>query len=64
MKVDEIQTRRAQQFRTLHIPGKPLVLFNIWAAGGVKAVTAGGARAIATGSWSVANANGFADGGH
>jgi methylisocitrate lyase len=56
------QTRKAEQFRALHIPGKPLVLFNIWDAGSAKAVAAGGARAIATSSWSVANANGFADG--
>jgi len=56
------QTRKAEQFRALHIPGKPLVLFNIWDAGGAKAVAAGGAKAIATSSWSVANANGFSDG--
>jgi len=56
------QTRKAEQFRALHIPGKPLVLFNIWDAGSAKAVARGGAKAIATGSWSVANANGFADG--
>ena len=56
------QAHKAEQFRALHIPGKPLVLFNIWDAGGTKAVAAGGAKAIATGSWSVANANGFADG--
>ena len=56
------QTRKAGQFRGLHIPGKPLVLFNIWDAGSAKAVATGGAKAIATGSWSVANANGFADG--
>jgi 2-methylisocitrate lyase-like PEP mutase family enzyme len=56
------QTRKAEQFRRLHIPGKPLVLFNIWDAGSAKAVAMAGATAIATGSWSVANANGFADG--
>jgi methylisocitrate lyase len=56
------QTRKADQFRALHTPGKPLVLFNIWDAGGAKAVAASGAKAIATSSWSVANANGFADG--
>ena len=56
------QARKAEQFRVLHIPGKPLVLFNIWDAGGAKAVAATGVQAIATGSWSVANANGFADG--
>src|SRR5580692_1988028 len=58
------QKQRAEQFRALHIPGTPLVLFNVWDAGSAKAVTAGGAKAIATGSWSVANANGFADGEH
>jgi len=56
------QTQRAEQFRAMHIPGKPLVLFNVWDAGSAKAVAAGGAKAIATGSWAVANANGFADG--
>jgi 2-methylisocitrate lyase-like PEP mutase family enzyme len=56
------QRHKAEQFRAFHIPGKPLVLFNIWDAGSAKAVAIGGAKAIATGSWSVANANGFADG--
>jgi 2-methylisocitrate lyase-like PEP mutase family enzyme len=56
------RTHQAEQFRALHVPGKPLVLFNIWDVGSAKAVAAGGARAIATGSWSVANANGFGDG--
>jgi 2-methylisocitrate lyase-like PEP mutase family enzyme len=56
------QTCKTERFRALHIPGKPLVLFNIWDAGSAKAVAAGGAKAIATGSWSVASANGFADG--
>ena len=50
------QRRKVEQFRGLHIPGKPLVLFNIWDAGSAKAVAAGGAKAIATSSWSVANA--------
>ncbi len=56
------QNRKAEHFRALHIPGKPLVLFNIWDAGSAKAVAAAGTKAVATGSWSVANANGFADG--
>jgi len=56
------QTRKAEQFRALHLPGKPLVLFNVWDAGSAKAVAAAGAKAIATSSWSVANANGFSDG--
>jgi 2-methylisocitrate lyase-like PEP mutase family enzyme len=53
---------KAEHFRTLHVPGRPLVLFNIWDPGSAKAVVAAGAQAIATGSWSVANANGYADG--
>jgi methylisocitrate lyase len=56
------QARKAEQFRALHIPGTPLILFNVWDAGSAKAVAGAGAKAIATGSWSVANANGFADG--
>jgi 2-methylisocitrate lyase-like PEP mutase family enzyme len=56
------QARKAERFRALHVPGRPLVLFNIWDAGSAKAVAASGAKAIATGSWSVANANGFGDG--
>ncbi|HUA24998.1 MAG TPA: isocitrate lyase/phosphoenolpyruvate mutase family protein [Steroidobacteraceae bacterium] len=56
------QARKALHFRDLHVPGNPLVLFNAWDAGSAKAVDAGGAKAIATSSWSVADANGFADG--
>jgi 2-methylisocitrate lyase-like PEP mutase family enzyme len=56
------QAQKAERFRALHILGRPLVLFNIWDVGSAKAVAASGAKAIATGSWSVANANGFADG--
>jgi len=44
------QTRKADQFRALHIPGKPLVLFNIWDPGGAKVVAASGAKAVATSS--------------
>jgi methylisocitrate lyase len=56
------QRRKAEQFRELHVPGKPLILFNIWDAGSAKAVANAGAKAIATGSWSVAHSNGFDDG--
>ena len=56
------QKTKAEQFRALHVPGKPLVLFNIWDAGSTKAVASAGAKAIATGSWSIAHANGFEDG--
>jgi methylisocitrate lyase len=54
--------RKAEQFRGFHIPGKPLVLSNVWDAGSARAVASAGAKAIATSSWSVGHANGFGDG--
>ena len=49
-------------FRALHVPGDPLVLFNIWDAGSARVVAEAGAKAIATGSYGVAEAQGFKDG--
>lgn len=49
-------------FAALHVPGTPLILFNAWDAGSAKVVAEAGAKAIATGSHSVAEANGYADG--
>ena len=54
--------QKAELFNELHKKGNPLILFNIWDAGSARAVEEAGARAIATGSWSVAAAHGFADG--
>jgi methylisocitrate lyase len=56
------QQDKAKTFRALHVAGDPLILFNVWDAGSAAAVAKAGARAIATGSWSIAAANGFADG--
>lgn len=56
------QQELAARFHALHRGGDPLVLFNAWDAGSARAVAAAGAPAIGTGSWSVAAANGFADG--
>lgn len=56
------QATRAAQFKTLHVKGNPLVLYNIWDAGGAKALAEAGAKASATGSWSMAAAHGFEDG--
>ena len=56
------QAARADEFRRLHIPGDPLVIFNAWDAGSAQAIAQAGARAIGTGSWSVAAAHGYADG--
>jgi 2-methylisocitrate lyase-like PEP mutase family enzyme len=52
----------AERFRDLHVPGRPLVLFNVWDPGSARAVAEAGAAAIATGSWSVAAAFGYGDG--
>lgn len=52
----------AEAFHALHVPGRPVVLYNAWDAGTAVAVAASGARAIATGSWSIAAANGWDDG--
>ncbi|MBX4990233.1 2-methylisocitrate lyase-like PEP mutase family enzyme [Rhizobium binae] len=56
------QTEKARVFGALHQKGNPVVLYNIWDAGTAKAVAEAGAKALATGSWSVAAAHGFADG--
>jgi 2-methylisocitrate lyase-like PEP mutase family enzyme len=50
------------KFKALHVPGDPLMLFNIWDAGSARSVTGAGAKAIATGSYGVAEAQGFKDG--
>ena len=51
-----------EAFAKLHVPGDPVVLFNVWDAGSAKAVAAAGATALATGSHPVADANGWPDG--
>jgi 2-methylisocitrate lyase-like PEP mutase family enzyme len=53
---------KAEMFRSLHVPHDPIILYNIWDAGSAKAVVRAGAKAIATGSWSVAAAQGYDDG--
>src|SRR6185369_10868998 len=52
---------RFESFAALHVPGDPLILFNAWDAGSAKIVAEAGAKAIATGSASVAGAHGYAD---
>ena len=53
---------KARSFAALHVPGDPLILFNIWDAGSAQAVERAGAKAIASGSASVAGAYGAKDG--
>lgn len=38
MTVMTDKTITTEQFRGLHVPGKPLVFFNVWDAGGAEAV--------------------------
>lgn len=56
------QKEKAEVFKSLHIKGSPVILFNIWDAGSARTIEQAGAKAIATGSWSVAAADGFDDG--
>jgi 2-methylisocitrate lyase-like PEP mutase family enzyme len=55
-------TNKTEAFAAMHIPGNPLILYNVWDAGSTVAVAKAGARAIATGSWGVAGAHGISDG--
>jgi 2-methylisocitrate lyase-like PEP mutase family enzyme len=55
-------TDKTETFAALHVPGNPLLLYNIWDAGSTIAVVKAGAKAIATGSWGVAGAHGIGDG--
>jgi 2-methylisocitrate lyase-like PEP mutase family enzyme len=56
------QAEKAQKFADLHVKGDPLIIFNVWDAGTANAVAEIGAKAVATGSYAVALANGYADG--
>jgi len=55
-------TSKFETFAALHVPGDPVILYNIWDAGSAIAVVAAGAKALATGSHPVADANGWQDG--
>src|SRR5256885_3102452 len=51
-----------ETFAALHVPGDPVVLYNVWDVGSALAVVKVGAKALATGSHPVADANGWPDG--
>jgi 2-methylisocitrate lyase-like PEP mutase family enzyme len=55
-------TTKFADFAALHVAGDPLILYNVWDAGSAQAVAQAGAKAIATGSHPVADANGWPDG--
>jgi len=50
-----------ETFAALHVPGNPVVLYNIWDPGSAQAVAAAGAKALATGSHPVGDASGYGD---
>lgn len=50
-----------ESFAALHVPGDPVILFNVWDAGSAAVAERAGAKAVATGSASVAVAHGFDD---
>lgn len=53
---------QAEAFRSLHRPGQPVVLVNVWDVGSALTVVDAGAPAVATSSWAVAKSRGFSDG--
>jgi 2-methylisocitrate lyase-like PEP mutase family enzyme len=53
---------RFEIFAALHVPGDPIILYNIWDVGSALAVVRAGAKALATGSHPVADAHGWPDG--
>ena len=55
-------TSKFERFAALHVPGDPVVLYNIWDVGSALAVVKAGAKALATGSHPVADAQGWPDG--
>ena len=56
------QIEKAKVFAELHVKGRPIILYNAWDAGSAKAIADAGAKAVATSSWAVASALGYADG--
>jgi 2-methylisocitrate lyase-like PEP mutase family enzyme len=50
-----------ETFAALHVPGDPVILYNIWDVGSARAVAEAGAKALATGSHPVGDASGFGD---
>jgi 2-methylisocitrate lyase-like PEP mutase family enzyme len=57
-----MQAEKCALLRKLHVPGKPLVLFNVWDAVSARLIEQLGYPAIATGSAAVAWTQGYPDG--
>jgi 2-methylisocitrate lyase-like PEP mutase family enzyme len=56
------QREKAARFAALHVKGAPVLLYNAWDAGSAQSILDAGAKAIATSSWAVAEAQGYRDG--
>jgi 2-methylisocitrate lyase-like PEP mutase family enzyme len=56
------QVEKAARFAELHVKGAPLLPYDAWDAGTAKSILDAGAKAIATSSWAVAEAQGYRDG--
>jgi 2-methylisocitrate lyase-like PEP mutase family enzyme len=56
------QAKKAKYFASLHKKGTPVLLYNAWDSGSAVTIQGSGAKAIATSSWSVADAQGYEDG--
>lgn len=56
------QAEKARLFASLHRKSDPVILYNIWDAGSAKTAEKAGSKALATGSWPVAAAQGYDDG--
>src|SRR5262245_9265482 len=61
--IDSALASAAERFRSLHRPGSPVVLPNVWDAASARIVAEAGFPAIATSSAAVARSLGFEDGG-
>src|SRR3954466_12740364 len=59
---DIIMAGKFDIFAALHVPGDPVILYNIWDVASALAVVKAGAKALATGSHPVADAHGWPDG--
>src|ERR1700747_2151109 len=56
------QVEKGARFAGLHVTSAALLLYNAWDAGSAKSILDAGAKAIATSSWAVAEAQGYRDG--
>ena len=56
------QAKKAKYFASLHKKGAPILLYNAWDSGSAVTIQGVSAKAIATSSWSVADAQGYEDG--